>query len=69
MSFENGVTGSVSTYSSMSECDQDSDHEQDTDMERPGHVLSRKERDASHETLSTTVTSADEFVWIDSHNR
>ena len=40
MSFENGVTGSVSTYSSMSECDQDSDHEQDTDMERPGHVLS-----------------------------
>ena len=40
----------------------------DQDQDRVDR-LGRKEREASHETLSTTVTSADEFVWIDSHNR
>ena len=61
LTIENGVQSSHSAYSSLSE---------DSDGETGGEErLSRKEREASHETLSTTVTSADEFVWIDSHNR
>ena len=61
LTIENSVQSSLSAYSSLSE---DSEAEAGC-SER----LSRKEREASHETLSTTVTSADEFVWIDSHNR
>ena len=63
LSIENSVQSSVShsMYSSLSE---------DSEAEAGGEErLSRKEREASHETLSTTVTSADEVVWIDSHNR
>jgi len=56
------IHSSVSTYSSMSDCDSEQGSQQLEDK-------CRKERETSHETLSTTVTSADEFVWIDSHNR
>ena len=69
LSIETSVQSSVSTYSSMSECDSDGESGvMDQDQDRVDR-LGRKEREASHETLSTTVTSADEFVWIDSHNR
>ena len=70
---ENSQHSSADTYSSLSE-----DSEAESGMtgelgERPGegerNRFSRTARGASHETLSTTVTSADEFVWIDSHNR
>ncbi|CAL8072668.1 unnamed protein product [Orchesella dallaii] len=49
---------STSTYSSMSgsECDR---------HRRPHHLI----RHSSLETINTQVTSADEFVWVDSHNR
>ena len=61
LTIENSVQSSISAYSSLSE---------DSEGECGGEErMSRKEREASHETLSTTVTSADEFVWIDSHNR
>ena len=66
LSIETSVQSSVSTYSSMSECDSDGESGV---MDQDRSALGRKEREASHETLSTTVTSADEFVWIDSHNR
>ena len=56
------IHSSISTYSSMSDCDSEQGSQQLEDKYR-------KERETSHETLSTTVTSADEFVWIDSHNR
>ncbi|CAG7837994.1 unnamed protein product [Allacma fusca] len=48
---------STSTYSSMSgsECDR----------HRRPHLI----RHSSLETINTQVTSADEFVWVDSHNR
>ena len=68
LSIETSVQSSVSTYSSMSECDSDGESGV-TDQDHDRVALGRKEREASHETLSTTVTSADEFVWIDSHNR
>ena len=71
LSIDGGVQSSVCTYSSMSE-DNDSDGESgvtDQDQDQRHTRVSRKEREASHETLSTTITSADEFVWIDSHNR
>ena len=72
LSIDGGVqSSSVCTYSSMSE-DNDSDGESgvtDQDQDQRHNRVSRKEREASHETLSTTITSADEFVWIDSHNR
>ena len=56
----------TSTYSSMTPSETgDSDQEADSSVAGQG----RARRGASHETLSTTVTSADEFVWIDSHNR
>ena len=53
---------SSTSYSSMSECEEE---EEDEDEGRGR----RRRVESSQETLSTTVTSADEFVWIDSHNR
>jgi len=55
------IHSSTSTYSSMSDCDSEGFMQDDERI--------RKNRESSQETLSTTVTSADEFVWIDSHNR
>ena len=67
---ETGLHSSGDTYSSLSE-DSEAESGLTAEAERMGerHGFSRTARGASHETLSTTVTSADEFVWIDSHNR
>ncbi|XP_023349205.1 ankyrin repeat and BTB/POZ domain-containing protein 2 [Eurytemora carolleeae] len=60
-----GINSSSSTFSSMSEYESEPDS---SDMHEV-QERNRKCRASSQETLSTTVTSADEFVWIDSHNR
>ena len=46
---------STSTYSSMSGSE--------------GEPVRRLVRHSSLETINTNVTAADEFVWVDSHNR
>lgn len=46
---------STSTYSSMSGSE--------------GEPVRRLMRHSSLETINTNVTAADEFVWVDSHNR
>ena len=50
---------SSTSYSSLSEAEEEEEEE----------GKRRRRVESSQETLSTTVTSADEFVWIDSHNR
>lgn len=49
---------STSTYSSVSAGSESSEP-----------AMRRLMRHSSLETINTNITSADEFVWVDSHNR
>lgn len=51
------TSNSTSTYSSLS------------GSESSEPAVRRLMRHSSLETINTNVTSADEFVWVDSHNR
>ncbi|RWS28717.1 ankyrin repeat and BTB/POZ domain-containing protein 2-like protein [Leptotrombidium deliense] len=58
-SVSNGYSTSTSTYSSIS----------GTSLESEPQGFRRLIRHSSLETIATNITTADEFVWLDSHSR
>ena len=59
-----------SSHSSSSYSSTGSDNDQNAASSKYHHTGSQNQQHLSQETLNaSTVTSADEFVWIDSHNR